>query len=63
MADPTYEEMLNEARSRGLITSSESVMFEEQPGRGEFSKFAESTLKGIPKGVVDLFGGWGNLYD
>ena len=63
MADPTYEEMLNEARSRGLVTSSESVMYEEQPGRGEFSKFAESTLKGIPKGVVDLFGGWGNLYD
>lgn len=63
MADPTYEEMLNEARSRGLVTSGESVMYEEQPGRGEFSKFAESTLKGIPKGVVDLFGGWGNLYD
>lgn len=63
MADPTYEEMLNEARSRGLVTSGESVMYEEQPDRGEFSKFAESTLKGIPKGVVDLFGGWGNLYD
>ena len=49
MADPTYEELINEARNRGLVTSTGSVMYEEQPGRGEFSKFAESTLKGVPK--------------
>ena len=63
MADPTYEELLSEARNRGLVTSTGSVMYEEQPGRSEFSKFAESTFKGVPKGFADLFGGWGNLYD
>jgi hypothetical protein len=59
---PTYEDLLAEARNRGLVSSTESVM-DETPTRGEFSKFAESTLKGIPKGVIDIVGGWGNLYD
>lgn len=58
----TYEQLLDEARRRGLVTSTESVM-DETPTRGEFSKFAESTLKGIPKGIIDIIGGWGNLYD
>lgn len=58
----TYEQLLDEARRRGIVTSTESVM-DETPTRGEFSKFAESTLKGIPKGVIDILGGWGNLYD
>lgn len=58
----TYEQLLDEARRRGLVTSTESVM-DETPTRGEFSKFAESTLKGLPKGIIDIVGGWGNLYD
>ena len=43
------------------VTSTESVM--EKDGRGEISKFIESAGKGIPKGIIDLVGGWGNLYD
>lgn len=58
----TYEQLLDEARRRGLVTSTESVM-DETPTRGEFSKFTESTLKGVPKGLIDILGGWGNLYD
>lgn len=63
MADMTYEQLLDEARRRGLVSSTGSVMYEEEPTRAEFSKFAESTLKGIPKGLFDIIGGWGNLYD
>lgn len=59
----TYEQLLDEARRRGLVSSTGSVMYEEEPTRAEFSKFAESTLKGIPKGLFDIIGGWGNLYD
>ena len=29
----------------------------------EFKKFGESLLKGTAKGVVDIVGGWGTLYD
>lgn len=29
----------------------------------EFQKFMESSLKGAARGVADLVGGWGNLYD
>ena len=43
------------------VTSTENVM--EKDGRGEISKFIESAAKGIPKGIIDLVGGWGNLYD
>lgn len=63
MAEPTLEELEAELRRRGETVSTESVMYEEQPGRGEISKFAESLAKGVPKGIIDLVGGWGNLYD
>ena len=59
----TYEEMLAEARKRGIPVSDESVFDPEQSTFEEFKKFAESSLKGATKGVIDLFGGWGNLYD
>jgi len=59
----TYEEMLAEARKRGLPVSSESVFDEEGSTLEEFKKVATSTLKGATKGVIDIFGGWGNLYD
>lgn len=44
------------------VTSTASVM-DTGNQRGEVSKFAESFAKGIPKGIIDLVGGWGNLYD
>ena len=59
----TYEEMLAEARKRGLPVSSASVFDEEGSTLEEFKKVATSTLKGATKGVIDIFGGWGNLYD
>lgn len=59
----TYEEMLAEARKRGLPVSSESVFEPKGSAFEEFKKVAESTLKGSTKGVIDIFGGWGNLYD
>lgn len=62
MADPTYEEVIAELNRRGIPTSTESVM-DETTTRSEVSKFAESSGKGIPKGIIDLIGGWGNLYD
>lgn len=48
-------------QNTGETTSRESVMVPST--RGEFSKFAEAYYKGIPKGVIDIVGGWGNLYD
>jgi hypothetical protein len=58
----TLEEIEAELQRRGETTSRESVMSEDK-SRGEFSKFIESAGKGVPKGVIDLIGGWGNLYD
>lgn len=58
----TLEEIEAELQRRGETTSRESVMSEDK-SRGEFSKFIESAGKGISKGVIDLIGGWGNLYD
>lgn len=58
----TLEEIEAELQRRGETTSRESVMSEDT-SRGEVSKFAESFGKGIPKGLIDLVGGWGNLYD
>jgi hypothetical protein len=59
----TEKEMLAEARKRGIVVSSESVLDEEGSTLGEFKKVATSTLKGATKGIIDIFGGWGNLYD
>ena len=63
MADPTLEELEAELRRRNETVSTESVMYPNEPTRGEFSKFAESLTKGTGKGIASLLGGWGNLYD
>lgn len=63
MAEPTLEELEAELRRRGETVSTGSVMYENEPTRGEFSKFAESLTKGAGKGIVSVLGGWGNLYD
>ena len=59
----TIEELQAELQSRGLTTSTESVLEPKGTTKSEFKKFAESTIKGIPSGVIDIIGGWGNLYD
>jgi hypothetical protein len=59
----TIEEIQAELQSRGLTTSTESVLEPKSTTKSEFKKFAESALKGIPSGVIDIVGGWGNLYD
>lgn len=59
--DAEIAKIEQELQNKGEVTSTESVMMPSN--RGEFSKFAESYFKGIPKGVIDIAGGWGNLYD
>jgi len=63
MAEPTLEELQAEAARRGLVTSTESVM--DAPGSSfdEFVKAGEALLKGPVKGVINIIGAWGNLYD
>lgn len=60
---PTMEEVEAEMRSRGLLTSTGSVMDEKGTTLQEFKKFGESLFKGAPMGIIDILGGWGNLYD
>lgn len=60
---PTAEEAIAELKRRGITVSSESVLEEKGTTFEEFKKGAESLLKGSAKGIVDLVGGFGTLYD
>jgi|LakMenE01Jun11ns_1017448.scaffolds.fasta_scaffold9953518_3 hypothetical protein len=60
---PTLDEVEAEMRRRGLLTVSGSVMDEPGTTLKEFQNFGESLFKGGAKGVIDILGGWGNLYD
>lgn len=59
----TADEAIAELKKRGITVSSESVLEEKGTTFQEFKKFAESTLKGSAKGLIDIVGGYGNLYD
>lgn len=63
MAEPTLEELLAEQARRNETRSAESVM--DKPGTtfDEFVKAGEALLKGPAKGLINIIGGWGNLYD
>lgn len=63
MAEISQQQALEELKKRGLVASSESVLEEKGTTFEEFKKGAESLLKGSAKGIVDIVGGWGNLYD
>lgn len=63
MAEISQQQALEELKKRGIVTSGESVLEEEGTTFQEFKKGAESLLKGSAKGIVDIVGGWGNLYD
>lgn len=59
----TLEELEAELKKRGSPISSASVLAPEESSFAEFQKAGESLLKGGAKGLVDIVGGWGNLYD
>jgi len=59
----TAEEAVAELKKRGVTVSSESILEEKGTTYDEFKKGTESFLKGSAKGIVDIVGGWGNLYD
>lgn len=63
MAQPTMEEVEAEMRRRGILTVTGSVMDEKGTTLQEFKNFGESLFKGAPMGIIDILGGWGNLYD
>lgn len=58
----TLAELEAELQKRGETTSTESVLDPKTTSLQEFKNFAESSLKGL-SGLVDVVGGWGNLYD
>jgi len=59
----TPQQAIEELQRRGITVSSESVLEEKGTTLDEFKKATTSLLKGSAKGIVDLVGGWGNLYD
>jgi hypothetical protein len=59
----TAEEAVAELKKRGVTVSSESILEEKGTTFNEFKKGAESFLKGSAKGIIDIVGGYGNLYD
>lgn len=63
MAEVTKEQALEELKNRGILVSSESVFDEEGSTFEEFKKATTSLLKGSAKGIIDLVGGWGNVYE
>jgi hypothetical protein len=59
----TLAEIQAELQKRGETTSNQSVFDPEESSFEEFKKFAESSLKGSAKGIIDIIGGYGTLYD
>jgi hypothetical protein len=64
MAEPTLEELLAEqARRNETQVRGAGVMEAPSSTFDEFVKAGESLLKGPAKGLINIIGGWGNLYD
>lgn len=64
MAEPTLEELLAEqARRKETQVRGAGVMEPQGTTFDEFVKVGESLLKGPLKGLINIIGGWGNLYD
>ena len=59
----TLAEIQAELQKRGVTTTDASVLEPEGTSYEEFKKFAESALKGPAKGIIDIVGGYGTLYD
>lgn len=66
MSEISKQDALEELRRRGIVTGGDTSVLEtpqELPTRSEFKQAVESLLKGSAKGIVNMVGGWGNLYD
>lgn len=66
MTDVSKQDALEELRRRGVVTGGYTSVLEkpqEKPTLAEFKNATEALLKGSTKGVINMVGGWGNLYD
>jgi hypothetical protein len=66
MADSLAELIAERERRAGRVTGGVGSVLEpkkEETTLGEVKKAVTSLLKGSTKGVIDIIGGWGNLYD
>ena len=66
MADDLAELIAEQQRRAGNVTGGTSSVLEqpkETTTLNEVKKAVTSFLKGSTKGIIDLVGGWGNLYD
>lgn len=64
MAEPTLEELLAEQARRNETKVSGAGVFDKPASNfEEFVKAGEAMLKGPLKGIINIVGGWGNLYD
>lgn len=62
----TAEQAEEELRRRGVLTGGYTSVLapkEEKTSLDEVKSMVESLFKGATKGVINLVGGWGNLYD
>lgn len=62
-AQYSLDELEKELARREGVVSSGSVLQPEGSTLDEFKKAATSVLKGSVAGILDVVGGWGNLYD
>jgi hypothetical protein len=66
MADISKQDALEELRRRGVVTGGYTSVLEkpqEKPTMSEFKDMVESLFKGSAKGIINIVGGWGTLYD
>lgn len=62
----TVEQAEEELRRRGVLTGgggSVLIPEKEKTTLGEVKSIVESLFKGSAKGIINIVGGWGNLYD
>jgi len=62
----TAEQAEAELRRRGVLTGGDTSVLapkEEKTTLAEVKNMVESLFKGSAKGIINLVGGWGNLYD
>lgn len=64
-AQYSLEDLETELKRRGEVLTGESVLVPKEEGdwKQEVGKFFTSAGKGSLSGVLDIVGGWGNLYD
>ena len=63
-ANFSVEELEAELARRGQVSTGETVLApQEETSLDRVKNIATSTLKGATKGIIDIVGGWGNLYD